>query len=179
MIFSNAELMLMQLISQSAGKTGYEINNWVRKIGYHNWAGVGKTSVYNGLNKLIKKGYLDARINAQKTGKGPIPTCYDITVNGSEILLQDMLETIQTARERDQRFDLVISAIHLLSNAEIYEAFSTRKEFLNQEYDRLSGDYETQKDCIAVGGKMLYERMLLSLENELKFSEIILQKFAE
>ena len=177
MVFSNAELMLMQLIYQSPNKTGYEINNWVRKLGYNKWAGVGKTSVYNGLNKLITNEYLDAHLNSNKTGKGPLPTCYNITEKGSEAMKQDMLETIRTARERDQRFDLTISAIHLLSNAEIAEAFSIRKVFLNQECDRLSKDYEGQKDCLSDGAKMLYERMLLSLENELKFSELILVNY--
>ncbi len=177
MVFSNAELMLMQLISQSPNKTGYEINNWVRKLGYNKWAGVGKTSVYNGLNKLIAKKYLNAHLNADKTGKGPLPICYVITEKGSKTMKQDMLETIQTARERDQRFDLTVSAIHLLSKAEIAEAFSARKKFLNKEYNRLSADYEEQKDCIPDGGKLLYERMLMSLENELKFTELILVSY--
>ena len=146
MILSNAELMLMQLIFESPNKTGYEINNWVKKLGYNKWAGVGKTSVYNGLNKLISKEYLNAHINAEKTGKGPLPTCYNITEKGKDILIKDMLMTIQTARERDQRFDLAISAIHILQNTEIYDAFSIRKTFLSEEYNRLLIDYEEQKD---------------------------------
>ncbi|MCK5051352.1 MAG: helix-turn-helix transcriptional regulator [Candidatus Cloacimonetes bacterium] len=176
MIFSNAELMLMQLIFEGPNKTGYEINNWVKKLGYNKWAGVGKTSVYNGLNKLIANNYLKAHLNSNKTGKGPLPTCYNITEKGSEAMKQDMLETIGTARERDQRFDLTISAIHLLPKIEITEAFSIRRKFLNKEYDRLSADYEGQKDCISEGGKLLYERMLMSLENELKFAEYILKQ---
>jgi len=177
MYFSNTELMLMQLISENPNKTGYEINNWVRKLGYYKWAGVGKTSVYNGLNKLISKEYLNSHINANKTGKGPLPTCYNITERGSEILKQDMLETIQTARERDQRFDLIVSAIHLLQNTEIFEAFTNRKNFLNEEYERLSTDYQEQKDCISDGGKLLYERMLMSLEADLKFTDLILERY--
>ena len=177
MILSNAELMLMQLIFESPNKTGYEINNWVKKLGYNKWAGVGKTSVYNGLNKLISKEYLNSHINANKTGKGPLPTCYNITERGSEILKQDMLETIQTARERDQRFDLTVSAIHLLQNTEIFEAFTNRKNFLNEEHDRLSTDYQEQKDCISDGGKLLYERMLMSLEADLKFTDLILERY--
>ena len=177
MNFSNTELMLMQLISENPNKTGYEINNWVRKLGYNKWAGVGKTSVYNGLNKLISKEYLNSHIKANKTGKGPLPTCYDITERGSEVLKQDMLETIQTARERDQRFDLTVSAIHLLQNVEIFEAFSIRKKFLKEEHNRLSTDYEEQKDCISDGGKLLYERMLMSLENDLKFADLILERY--
>jgi len=177
MIFSNAELMLMQLIFESPNKTGYEINNWVKKLGYNRWAGVGKTSVYNGLNKLISKKYLTSHINSKKTGKGPLPTCYNITEKGSDALKQDMLETIGTARERDQRFDLTISAIHLLPKIEITEAFSIRKRFLNKEYNRLSADYEGQKDCIPDGGKLLYERMLMSLKNDQKFTDLLLERY--
>ena len=177
MILSNAELMLMQIIFESPNKTGYEINNWVKKLGYNKWAGVGKTSVYNGLNKLISKEYLTAHIKSDKTGKGPLPTCYNITEKGSEVLKQDMLETIQTARERDQRFDLIVSAIHILKNTEIFEAFSIRKNFLNEEYERLSNDYQEQKDCISDGGKLLYERMLMSLETDLKFADLILDRY--
>ena len=177
MVFSNAELMLIQLIFQSPNKTGYEISKWVRKLGYNRWAGVGKTSVYNGLNKLISKEFVNAHINSNKIGKGPLPTCYAITEKGSEAMKQDMITTIQTARERDQRFDLTVSAIHLLSKIEITESFSIRKEFLNQEYDRLAADYERQKDCLHDGGKLLYERMLMSLENDLKFADLILERY--
>ncbi len=177
MIFSNAELMLMQLISESPNRTGYEINNWVKKLGYNRWAGVGKTSVYNGLNKLIKKEFVIAQININKIGKGPLPTCYNITESGRDAIKQDMLETIKTARERDQRFDLTVSAIHLLQNVEIFEAFSLRKTFLREEYNRLSADYEKQKNCIPDGGKLLYERMLMSLENDLKFADLILKRY--
>jgi len=158
MFFSNAELMLMQLIFESPNKTGYEINNWVKKLGYNRWAGVGKTSVYNGLSKLILREYLTSHVNANKKGKG--------------------LETIRTARERDQRFDLTISAIHLLSETEIVNAFSIRKEFLNKEYDRLSADYKEQKDCLHDGGELLYERMLMSLENELRFAGQIFKRYS-
>ena len=177
MIFSNSELMLMQLIFGDPNKTGYEINNWVKKLSYNKWAGVGKTSVYNGLNKLITKEYLNSHINADKIGKGPLPTCYNITEKGRHALKHDMLETIQTARERDQRFDLVVSAIHILQTIEISEAFSIRKIFLNEEYERLSIDYQEQKDCITDGGKMLYERILMSLENDLKFTDLILERY--
>ncbi|MCK4979725.1 MAG: helix-turn-helix transcriptional regulator [Candidatus Delongbacteria bacterium] len=177
MIFSNAELMLMQLIFENPNKTGYEINNWVQKLGYNKWAGTGKTSVYNGLNKLISKEFFTAQINSRKTGKGPLPTCYTITEKGKDILKQDMLETIRTARERDQRFDLVISAIHLLQAAEIIDVFSIRKKFLSKEYNRLSADYEEQKDCLPDGGKLLYERILMSLENEQEFTNLILRSY--
>ena len=177
MVFSNAELMLMQLIFESPNKTGYEINNWVKKLGYYNWAGVGKTSVYNGLNKLISKEYLTAHINSHKTGKGPLPTCYIITKKGIGVLKKDMLETIQTARERDQRFDLIISAIHLLQNTEIFEAFSLRKNFLSKEYNRLFSEYKEQEDCLPDGGKLLYERMLMSLKNDQKFTNLILERY--
>ena len=179
MNFSNAELMLMQLICESANRTGYEINNWVKELGYNRWAGVGKTSVYNGLNKLISKGFLESHVNSNKIGKGPLPTCYNITDTGKITLKQDMLETIQTARERDQRFDLIVSAIHLLQNTEIYDAFSLRKTFLSEEYNRLLVDYEEQKDCIHEGGKLLYERMLMSLENDLKVADLILERYSK
>ena len=88
-----------------------------------------------------------------------------------------MLETIRTARERDQRFDLVISAIHLLQAAEIIDVFSIRKKFLSKEYNRLSADYEEQEDCILDGGKLLYERILMSLENEQEFTNLILRSY--
>ena len=179
MIFSNAELMLMQLIFESPDKTGYEINNWVKKLGYNRWAGVGKTSVYNGLSKLISKEYLTSHVNANKTVKGPLPTCYNITQIGKTTLKQDMLETIQTARERDKRFDLIVSAIHILSKAEIVTSFSIRKDFLNSEHNRLSNDYEENKSCFHEGGTLLVRRMLMSIENDLNFADLILDRYSK
>ncbi|MBT3756740.1 MAG: PadR family transcriptional regulator [Candidatus Cloacimonetes bacterium] len=179
MNFSNAELMLMQLICESPNRTGYEINNWVKKLGYNRWAGVGKTSVYNGLSKLISNEYLTSHVNVNKTGKGPLPTCYNITQKGKTTLKQDMLETIQTARERDKRFDLIVSAIHLLSKNETVTSFTIRKKFLSSEHNRLSGSYEENKSCFHEGGMLLVRRMLMSIENDLNFADLILDRYSK
>ncbi len=165
------------MVFQSPNKTGYEINNWVRKLGYNKWAGVGKTSVYNGLNKLITSRCLDSHINSKKTGKGPLPTCYIVTAKGVETLKQDMQETIHTARERDQRFDLTISGLHILSDAEIFAAFTIRKQFLTGEQGRLMKESAEQGDCIPEGGRFLYKRMIISLGSDIEFTDIVLSRY--
>jgi DNA-binding PadR family transcriptional regulator len=55
MQLTNVEIALLQLIREKKLVSGYEIDALIEERGYRNWAGIGKTSIYNTLKKLKKK----------------------------------------------------------------------------------------------------------------------------
>ncbi len=171
---TNAELMLLQIIKEHNEITGYEINKYVISVGYIEWADIGKTSIYTGLKKLEQKDFVRSIIAVDKTGKGPIPRKYTITTEGEITLKQEMIKAISTSREREKRFDLALSAVQILSKQETIDALDHRIEYLSSEKQRVSKDYKKQDECLPLGGKILYERILKSIDDEISSTRDIL-----
>ena len=71
---SNAELMLLEIISQAKEISGYAIGKLVEERQYRVWADIGTTSIYTGLEKLKRKGLVTSRLDTAKRGKGPLRT---------------------------------------------------------------------------------------------------------
>ena len=170
---TNAELMLLQIIKEHNEITGYEINKYVISVGYIEWADIGKTSIYTGLKKLEKKSLVTSFIAVDKMGKGPIPRKYSITTEGEKILKEEMIRAISTSREREKRFDLALSAIQILSKQEMINALDQRIIYLSSEKERINEDYIEQKECLPLGGNILYERILKSIDNEIESTQNI------
>ncbi len=176
-LLSNVEIMLLQIIYQYEKITGYDINKYVISLKYRDWADIGKTSIYTGLKKLEKKELVISFIDLEKKGKGPLPRRYSITHTGSEILKQEMNDILMRSREREKRFDLVISGIQILDTSEIVLAFEKRIEYLQLEFKRISQESVEQNNCIPLGGKILYMHILGSINSEIKYSKSIIKYF--
>ena len=170
-VLTDTQLMLLQIIHENTEITGYDINKLVIDLKYRDWADIRKTAIYTGLKALKTRGFVKTFIDINKTGKGPIPRKYSITDIGKTELKKEMIKTIEVSREREKRFDLVISSIQILSYQEILDAFDQRIIFLKSEFNRVAKDSIEHKDCIPLGGQLLYSHIISSLENEILFSE--------
>ena len=148
---TNAELMILQVIKLLDQVSGYRINAYVDEMGSRKWADIGKTSIYSALKKLETKELVTLFVDIEKKGKGPSPKNYSITAQGIQRLQKEMLNTIETARERDKRLDLVLFGIEILSTSQILSAFKIRGEFLKSELDRILIEFEEQQNCINAG----------------------------
>lgn len=172
---SNVEFALLQLISENGELSGYEINKLIEERGYREWADIGETSIYTGLDKLEKKKLAEFYIYADKQGRGPLPKKFKLTDRGKETLKNEILEALSTTRERDRRFDLALASIPLLTPEEAILALNKRKEFLANESERLKNKFESQ------GGKnlpfyvkALFKHPLVFIDTEIAFiSELI------
>jgi DNA-binding PadR family transcriptional regulator len=69
MKLANVEFMLLQIICEQSDISGYEISQLVKERKYKEWADIGTTSVYVGLNKLSKKQLVSFYINIKKARK--------------------------------------------------------------------------------------------------------------
>jgi DNA-binding PadR family transcriptional regulator len=174
-VLTNAELMILQIIRILGQVSGYNINLFVDKMGYRKWADIGKTSIYSALKKLEKKELVLLFIDTEKTGKGPTPKKYSITDVGCKALKREMISTIKTSKNRCIRLDLVISCIEIFTNTEILQSFEDRKAYLNTELERVSAEYDEQYNCITPGGKLLFQHIIINVENEIKFADMMIK----
>jgi DNA-binding PadR family transcriptional regulator len=108
---TNVEMVLLQIIAEKEGISGYGINQIVKERGYREWADIGMTSIYVGLKKLEDKKLVKSKINTSKTGKGPMPKIFYLTEKGKEVLSAEVLLILSGSRERERIFDLGVAGI--------------------------------------------------------------------
>jgi DNA-binding PadR family transcriptional regulator len=146
---SNAELVILQIIAESSPISGYDINKLIEQRGYREWAKIGTTSIYAGLQKLKEKGLIQSEDPSNKLGKGPLPVKFAITEEGKLMLHNEIIDCLSTSRERDIRFELGIAALPFISKEEASEALQKRHTFLRET------SIHIQKKCDAQGGEKL------------------------
>jgi len=168
---SNVEFMLLALISEQEKVSGYQLDTLAAQRGYREWADIGTTSIYLGLKKLKEKGHVSAATDRYKKGRGPKGTLYTLTPEGADALKSETQQGLSAARERDQRFVLALSALHILSPSEIAAAFTQRREFLRQEYERVQRIYQQQQPHVSPGGMLIFEHALAGMQHEISLLE--------
>ena len=141
---SNVEFTLLQLIAENNSISGYEINRLIEERGYREWANIGTTSIYTGLDRLKRRMLVDSQIDIKKRGKGPLPKRFTLTAEGTRTLRATILEGLSSTRERDQLFDLAIAALPLISHQEAIDSLRNRTVFLANEKERLEEIFQAQ-----------------------------------
>ncbi|KKR18313.1 MAG: hypothetical protein UU65_C0002G0252 [candidate division CPR2 bacterium GW2011_GWC1_41_48] len=175
-LLSNSEFAILQLIAQSNGVSGYDINKTVDKRGYREWANIGTTSIYVGLEKLEKKKFVKSKLDSKKTGRGPLPKKFSLTPRGRETLKKEIIEGLSLSREKSPQFDLALASLPLVTKKEAVACLKKRKNFLSSEADRIQDKFEQQ------GGKnlpifvsSLFSHPLAIIKAEIKFVEQLIE----
>lgn len=177
---SNVEFALLQLISENGELSGYEINKLIEERGYREWADIGETSIYTGLDKLNKKGLVEFYIYADKQGKGPLPKKFKLTDEGKEVFKAEIVEALSSTRERDRRFDLALASVTFLTPEEAITSLNKRKDFLASESKRIKTKLESQGgDNLPFHVKALFKHPLVLIKAELKFIDEITNSLKE
>ncbi|WP_138754497.1 helix-turn-helix transcriptional regulator [Paenibacillus sinopodophylli] len=141
---SNVEFMLLHIIAESKQASGYQINKLIELRGYREWANIGTTSIYSGLQKLKEKQLIRSEDAGHKTGKGPSPSMYVLMEAGLETLRNEIIISLSTTRERDNRFDLGVGALPFIGKHEAAAALGKRNDFLEETLRSIYEKYESQ-----------------------------------
>lgn len=180
MALSNVEFMLLGLIAEVDAVSGYEINRLVKDRGYREWADIGSTSIYVGLDKLSKKKLVTFYLDAKKTGKGPLPKKFSLTDEGLEILKDEVIAALTTARERDRRFDLAVATLPIVKPQKAIQALGRRKAFLQEAASRIRKKYKSDGgNRLPPHVKALFEHPLVLIEAENKFVDHLIDLLAK
>ncbi|MEK4064669.1 MULTISPECIES: PadR family transcriptional regulator [Paenibacillus] len=164
---SNVEFILLQIIAESKQASGYQINKLIEQRGYREWANIGTTSIYNGLQKLKDKGLIRSEQSGHKSGKGPLPSTFVMLEDGMHTLRKEVIISLTTSRERDNRFDLGLAALPFIGINEAVEALQTRQNFLEESLRNIAQKYESQGGCrLPLHVRALFLHPMSLIENE-------------
>lgn len=175
---SQVEFALLQLLAENSQLSGYQINRLIEERGYREWADIGETSIYVGLNKLFKKELAEYHVQADKQGKGPLPKEFSLTEQGKETLKAEALEALSATRERDRRFDLALAATPFFGAEEVLQALLKRKNFLESEKERINRQFLKQGGvALPKHVQLLFRHTLIHVEAEVEFMDEIMHAF--
>jgi DNA-binding PadR family transcriptional regulator len=180
MELTNVEFILLQIICDKTEVSGYEINQLIKERGYKEWADIGTTSIYVGLNKLSGKKLVNSYMDIAKQGRGPLPRKFAITNEGKKLLQQETLVALSTSRERDYRFDLALAAIPFLGTEEVIAALKSRKKFLMEVASNINQKLEAQDEKkVPINLQALYWHPLVLIKHEIEFMDSLIQDLLE
>lgn len=176
MKYSNVELIVLHLISEREALSGYEINRLVEERGYRNWAEVGTSSIYIGLEKLENKGLVVSMLDTSKQGKGPLPKKYRLTSEGKKVLLEEMRKALSGESDIPGRFTIGLSGLVLFTLEEAIVHLTRKHEQLAHRIKEQNSQFQA-----AGGDKLpfhvwaLFRHTSYMLEKELEFVEILIR----
>lgn len=176
-LLTNVEFLLLSLLQEKPGISGYEINHLVESRGYREWADIGRTSIYVSLKKMQNQGLAETRVDTNKTGKGPLPLVITITEEGERVFEEHAYKYLSGTREGDRRFALAMAALSLLDKAKVTTSMRERIHFLEKVYEELSKKEQKQKNNgMPLGGQLIFSNTRLHIEKEIDFIKLAIKK---
>ncbi|MDQ6418514.1 PadR family transcriptional regulator [Paenibacillus sp. LHD-117] len=177
---SNVEFMLLQMIAEYRQASGYDIMKLVDQRGYKEWANIGTTSIYAGLKKLSDKGWISPEASDEKSGKGPTPNRFALTEAGIRKLRNEILDSLSSTRERDNRFDLGLAALPHIGKEEAIIALRKRLDFLGQASIKIKQKYESQGGAsLPLNVRALFLHPISLIESEQAFVGRLIHELLE
>jgi DNA-binding PadR family transcriptional regulator len=169
--------MLLELVSEKRGISGYELNKLVEARGYRNWADIGTTSIYLGLEKLKKKGLMESRLDTEKTGRGPLPRRFELTRRGKEGLKRSVLDALENCRERDRRFDLALAGLPAINRKSARDALKKRNNMLLETARSVMEIYNEQGgDRLPYHARVIFKHSLSMIDHEVSFTQAVIEE---
>jgi DNA-binding PadR family transcriptional regulator len=174
---SNSELAVLQTVFSGREMSGYQVSSRIGEQTVQQQAIYGTTSVYNAIRKLAAAGLIAGRIDAHKTGKGPLPKKYRITDQGREMLEAQIFDGLIEGSARDGRFDLALAGFSILSKETALQALRKRRQRIEETLDRLKEQYISDGgDDLPFHITELFRHGMLHLQIDLRFVEELIDK---
>jgi len=167
---SDAEFVLLLLISEMPHANGYQLRQTVENRGIEEWAGVSSSSIYVVLKKLEDRKFVASSLDVTKTSKGPKGKVFEVLEGGKPALHNAILEGLSERRENDRRFMIALSGIELIGYNRSIMCLRRRIEFLNETLCKICAKADTQKG-IPLSGKLLFCRTESVIKSEIHWVE--------
>ena len=161
----DGEFVLLLLIGERPGINGYMIRRLVTERGLSAWAGVGSSSIYNGLKRVEERGLATSTVDARKQDRGPRGQLFRLSRSGKEALLRAIVDGLSSTRECDTRFNIALCGIDQLGLGGAGECLQRRASFLGTEYDRVR-DVGRGGGELPLSAELLFDRILHAIKAE-------------
>lgn len=173
---SNVELMLLELIAEGNGISGYEISQIVSFRGYKNWADTGNTSIYTGLKKLKNRHFLDSYVDTQKKGKGPLPTKFKMNKSGMKALNDAILDGFENSRVTEGRFTLCIAGLVFVDKKKVIDILENKNKETLASYKMVRDKFISDGgDKLGLNTKEVFRQSFFFIEKGIEFIDSLIE----
>jgi DNA-binding PadR family transcriptional regulator len=129
----NADLAILGLIVEKP-RYGYEIEQVIEVRNMRDWTEIGFSSIYHILNRLEKKNFLSAHLEASQ-GRGPARKVYQVTEEGRTAWYEATLQALSTPVKNERPFYLGMVGLPAVPGEEALKALETYSKKLIEHRD--------------------------------------------
>lgn len=173
---TNAEMAILSLVAEQA-RHGYEIEQVIEARGMREWTEVGFSSIYYLLNKLEKKGLIEAHLE-QSSGPGPARKVYQATAVGRQGLREAVLEALSAPQRCYLPIQLGLANLPSLAPAEALAALRQYQDRLAEGLEQLRARQESQRP-LPYFVEAMFEHSLALIQAELMWIKQFIKQLEE
>ena len=175
-MLSNIELMLIKFV-KTKPSYAYEIEKMIEEREIRTWVKIGGTTVYQVLDRLCNKGFLEFKI--EKEGNMPQRKRYYVTDSGNVAFEKASVKILGNSER--YYFDLTVglSCRHLMDGEIFKQTIRERLVDLNDFVNHFNEKFEKTKELYPTKRLMVKEYLLAHYQLEQSFLERILREMDE
>lgn len=172
-MLSNIELMLIKFV-KTKPSYAYEIERMIEDREIRTWVKIGGTTVYQVLDRLCNKGFLEFKI--EKEGNMPQRKRYYVTDKGNNAFDKAAVKLLKN--NEYYYFDLTVGLAcrHLMSADTFKQSIQERLSNLNDFVSHFNEKFEKTKELYPTKRLMVKEYLLSHYQLEQRFLEDILKE---
>jgi len=174
-ILNHREFVILGLIAEFPSHA-YSINQRIDERGMRAWTSIGKSSIYNDLNNLKKRGFVDS-YNEEVDNR--IRKVYTITASGNKILKNKVQKVLRGFIGRnDEDFYVAFSMLPLLTEKEQINDISASLNNIKRHKRELEKMLK-QSSHMPLNVRGLFFHPIKILETNISFLEWVLKEIRE
>lgn len=172
-MLSNIEMILLSIINEKPSYA-YEIDKMLEERDMRQWLKIGVASVYQVLERLNKKGYLQSK--KEREGKMPIRKRYFITEKGKDRLKNDVKDLLSKSELFYLNLNVGLECSTLLSDNALKDSIENRLEQSKEELEKIKNNFEKQKFFLPLRERLIYKNIIEFKQTEEKLLEKIINQ---
>jgi len=173
-VLSNIEMILLSLVNEKASYA-YEIDKMLDEKNMRTWLKIGVASVYQVLDRLERKGYLECK--KEREGKMPVRKRFFITDKGKEKLKSDVKDLLASLESFYLDLNVGLKCSQLLTPLEIKECLDNRIQKSKSFLQDIKSDYERQKFFLPLQERLIYKSLIKLRETEKTLLEMLEEEY--
>lgn len=162
---SKTEMAILGLLAERS-MHGYEIKQTVKDRWMDMWALISLPSIYNTLNRLAGKKYIEE--HKEKIGKTPERNVYFISKHGKKYLTELVEKGLQSDKSPDSPFWLAVAFVDHTDKETAINAMNDRIDLLEKNHAELEKQRQKYKGSIPYNWYVLIENGLAFMQVEIK-----------